>query len=398
MDIVISLDFPPDIGGAHHWLYEVYRRWPKQVAVFTSQSPADLQAAMQVSAFDKSQLGSLKIYRKGSNRREINLTSLPYIIETLAQARYIAKLARSDQSVTRLHSLRAFPEGFIGLVTKRLYQRDAILVTYAHGEEVLVAKTSRQLSAMARWVYKESDIIIANSSNTENLVRRMCPAARIVRVHPGVDKSLLVDCQSSVRERVRSNQGWSQDAFILFSVARMEPRKNQAMVIRAVALLRSKGFDIRYICAGDGEMRHALELLAQELNIQESVVFPGRISDAEKYENLQGADAHIMVSIQHGSMIEGFGIVFIEAAAAGIPSIAGNSGGQAEAVLDGKTGLVVDGTSLDQVSEAILKLIIDQELRYHMSVAAKAWAAEHEWEHVVQRTVTALNELGIAIL
>lgn len=397
MDVVVSLDFLPSVGGAHLWLYEVYRRWPKQVAVFTRRPPADAEAAERVRAFDALLSESLRVHRDALDGQEINLLKLSYLVETLLQARRVAELARSDGGKPRLHALRAFPEGFIALLAKRLFLRGARLVTYAHGEEILVAATSRQLSAMARWVYKGSDAIVANSSNTEDLVRRVYPTARVIRVHPGVDESFFVGDQTVARERIRSRYSWPRDAFVLLSVARMEPRKNQSMVIRAVASLRDKGYDIRYLCAGNGETRSALELLVRELGVRESVVFPGQISDAEKREFFRGADAHVMVSIQHGAMIEGFGIVFIEAAAAGLPSIAGNSGGQAEAVLDGRTGIVVDGTSLGEVTAAILRLATDEKLRDRFRIAAKGWAAEHEWTHVVQRTTAALNEVGIAI-
>jgi phosphatidylinositol alpha-1,6-mannosyltransferase len=395
MDVVVSLDFPPEVGGAHLWLYEVYRRWPKQVAVFTSRPPTNAEAVERVNAFDALQSGSLRVYRDASGDREINLLKLSYLLKTFSQARRVAKLAQSDGCKPCLHALRAFPEGFIALLAKRLLLRDAMLVTYAHGEEILVAGSSRQLSAMTQWVYRGSNAIIANSDNTVNLVRRVCPTARVVRVHPGVDESFFFGNRCSAREQMRLRLGWSQDTFVLFSIARMEPRKNQSMVIRAVASLRNKGYDIRYICAGNGETRNSLESLVYDLGVQGSVAFPGQISDAEKREFLQGADVHIMISIQHGAMIEGFGIVFMEAAAAGLPSIAGDSGGQPEAVLDGRTGIVVDGRSFDEVAAAILKLAVDKELRNRLSMAAKSWAQEHQWDQVLQRIVAELNSLKI---
>jgi phosphatidylinositol alpha-1,6-mannosyltransferase len=81
-------------------------------------------------------------------------------------------------------------------------------------------------------------------------------------------------------------------------------------------------------------------------------------------------------------MVEGFGIVFIEAAAAGVPSVAGNTGGQAEAVKHGETGLIVDGTSLVDVCEALATLARDPERRARMGAMAREWASQHDWARI----------------
>ncbi len=97
--------------------------------------------------------------------------------------------------------------------------------------------------------------------------------------------------------------------------------------------------------------------------------FTGAVSDAEKKLIFAACDIHAMPSVQLGEMIEGFGIVFLEAAAAGKPSICGNIGGQAEAVLDGRTGLVVDGADLDRVADALRSLVRDRALRQRLGRA-----------------------------
>ena len=101
-----------------------------------------------------------------------------------------------------------------------------------------------------------------------------------------------------------------------------------------------------------------------------------------------------MPSIQHGEMIEGFGIVFLEAAAAGVPSICGNVGGQAEAVVRGKTGLVVDGASLYDVKRAIRRLATDKSMRVMMGREGRKWAENHDWDHVVEATWEAIYGQG----
>ena len=142
-----------------------------------------------------------------------------------------------------------------------------------------------------------------------------------------------------------------------------------------------------YLCAGDGPERARLERLAHAEGVERFVRFPGAVPDAEKWRVFAACDLHVMPSIQAGSMIEGFGMVFLEAAAAGKPSICGRTGGQLEAVGDGITGIAVDGTSVAELAQAIRRLAHDPALRSSMGAAALERAAAHDWSQVAARTV-----------
>ena len=104
-----------------------------------------------------------------------------------------------------------------------------------------------------------------------------------------------------------------------------------------------------------------------------------------------------MPSVQSGSLIEGFGIVFLEAAAAGRPSVCGKIGGQSEAVLDGETGLVVDGSDEAAVAAALRRLATDAGQRARMGENGRRWAQEHDWPRTVAKTRAAIEAaLGFA--
>ncbi|MGI0014113.1 MAG: glycosyltransferase family 4 protein, partial [Nitrososphaera sp.] len=152
-----------------------------------------------------------------------------------------------------------------------------------------------------------------------------------------------------------------------------------------------EGLPVRYVCGGDGQERRRLTALVNDLDLQDWVRLPGAVSDQEKKLIYGASHIYAMPSIQVGEMIEGFGIAFLEAAAAGIPSICGDSGGQSEAVIHGKTGFVVDAASLSGVYQAIKNLVQDAELRAVMGREGKRWAAEHDWTKVVERTRAAID-------
>lgn len=387
-DLVISFDFAPDIGGAHSWLYEVYRRWPTKVEVLTSVYSDIMAMESRQREFDLSEHGSLHISRKVIRYGSLSILN-PRFCQAVWQCWRAGRMF-GNHSPIRLHALRAFPEGFIGYVLQGLWRSDARLITYAHGEEVLVARSSRQLATMARLTYESSTLIVANSENTRREVMGLARNANVVVIHPGVDP-LSFGCSVEAAEECRKGFGWSEDTVVVLTLGRMEARKNHAGVMRAVSALRDQGLSVGYVCAGDGPERTRLERLASSLGIQKWVLFTGVIEEQYKALLFSSADLFAMPAIQVGEMIEGFGIVFLEAAAAGIPVVSGDSGGQPEAVRDGVTGIVVDGTKDTDIVRAIGSLVRDVSLRRKMGRAAREWAREHTWESVVQQTVGAVE-------
>lgn len=387
-NIILSQDFFPAVGGAHLWLYEVYKRWPEQVFALVSDYSSHPYFASRQIAFDQLNHGSLSITRHSHFFDDLNLLSLQFYVKTRQIHKLIGQHS-SPKDVT-LHCLRAYPEGFVAALYKRLHSNKPRLVSYAHGEEVVTAHTSRQLKWIAQFAYKSADCIIANSKSTQNLINNLCDHFRIHIIHPGVDVDAFI-CTETEAKTQRQQWGVGEQDIVLISISRMEPRKNHARVLKALAELRKQGLPVVCVMASDGEERPKLQRLAQELDVAEFVRFPGYIDDRERILSFAAADIHVQPSIQSGSMIEGYGIVFIEAAAAGLPSIAGNIGGQAEAVLDGETGFVIDGTDQEQLTEAIKRFSESPELRQQMGLAGRSWARKNDWNQIARQTTLLLQ-------
>ncbi len=381
-DLVLSFDFPPEIGGAHKWLYEIYSRWPTQVDALTHRYPLQEQAAERARNFDLTAHGSLRIFRELGRYGDLSVVN-PRFFKTIWQCRQRAQVIARSGSL-RLHALRAFPEGFAGYVVQRTRPARTMLITYAHGEELLVAKTSRQLTYMAQSAYKHSSVVIANSENTRRAVLELVPTAHTEVIHPGVDCASF-NRQADLAQRFRADLGWPDGTVIVLTLGRMEPRKNHAGVMQAISQLRQKGLQIGFICAGNGPESSALIELSASLGIRSWVRFPGEVGEHDKQILFGAADIFAMPSIRVGSMIEGFGLVFLEAAAAGVPAICGNSGGQPEAVQNGVTGTVIDGTDVAAIAFALEELAFDTERRKAMGEAARKWAAQHDWRNIANQ-------------
>lgn len=395
VDVIVAEDAPPQVGGAHGWLREVYRRWPGPVTWLAARAPT-ATAAADGDAAD----GALRILRELEPLGDVDVTKPGFLRALAGQYRRIGRECGAAPRAT-LHVLRAFPEGLAAALRRRAAPGRTRLVLYAHGEEVLVARSSRQLRAAARFAWRSADLVIANSANTARLVREEVPDARLEVIHPGVD---CARARQAVREldAVRgTDAGRDPDGgtgavappargpLQLATVARMEPRKNQQAVIRAVAALAAEGVALRYQCAGDGPERPRLQRLARELGVDALVRFPGAIDDDQKWRVFAACDVHVMPAVQSGAMIEGFGIVFMEAAAAGKPSVCGRVGGQLEAVVDGSTGLAVDGDDPAQLTDALRRLAADPALRTRLGAAAQLRAALYDWHGVAARTLSA---------
>jgi phosphatidylinositol alpha-1,6-mannosyltransferase len=151
-------------------------------------------------------------------------------------------------------------------------------------------------------------------------------------------------------------------------------------LIRALPAIRRRAPDAALLIVGDGPYRTALQAKARSQGVADSVVFTGSVPWHELPAYYAAGDVFAMpCRTRYGGLdVEGLGVVFLEAAATGLPVVAGNSGGAADAVRDGETGVVIDGRSVDEVAEAVSDLLSDGARAKAMGAAGRAWV-EQEW-------------------
>ncbi len=158
---------------------------------------------------------------------------------------------------------------------------------------------------------------------------------------------------------------------VLVTVARLEARKGIDKVIQALPDLIQQYPNLAYLVVGQGDDRDRLAAQSHQLGVSGHVVFAGRVSNDVKAAVLNAADLFAMPVRQEGASVEGFGVAFVEAAFAGIPSVAGSAGGASDAVLHGETGFVCDGTRQPEVTRCLLDLLADESLRSRFGEAAR---------------------------
>ena len=254
-----------------------------------------------------------------------------------------------------------FPCGLVAYLVTRLLRRPYYLL--AHGTDFLddTSTLRRRLKGHLRWgkmaTFLGAQQIIANSRYTmERLIAMGLPAERIDVVHPGVDtEKFRPDINPTA---VRQHLGLEGQR-VLLTVTRLDDYKGVDTVIQALPMVRERFPDVLYLVVGEGVERPSLERLTHQLGLTESVHFAGYVSDGDLPAVYNACDLFVMISraLTDRESIEGFGIVFAEAAACGKASLGGRSGGIPDAIVEGKTGLLVDPQDTNAVAEAIIRLL-----------------------------------------
>jgi glycosyltransferase involved in cell wall biosynthesis len=179
-------------------------------------------------------------------------------------------------------------------------------------------------------------------------------------------------------------------------VSKAHTYKGVDMVIRAMPRILAAVPAAHYVVVGDGDNRRELERLAEREGVARRVRFVGEIRDAQLATLYRTCDLFVMpsrVSECAGQWTgEGFGRVYVEAALAGKPVVGSRGGGAAEAVLDGETGLLVDPLSLDEIAEAVVRLLSNPEAARSMGTRAREWAVENFTLPVMQRALEEMLE------
>jgi phosphatidylinositol alpha-1,6-mannosyltransferase len=252
----------------------------------------------------------------------------------------------------------------------------------AHGMEFLAAGSERKRRRIAR-AFSKARTVIANSRFTADLARPYLPApTHLSIVHPPIHPQPAPSAAA-----VQRLSALTQDARpLLAGLARLEPRKGFDRVIQALPSLARRFPRIKLVLGGTGSDAGRLETLAREAGVADRLHLLGRIGADDKAALLSCADLFVMPTRREGSSVEGFGIVYAEAAWYGVPSLAGAEGGGGEAVRDGETGRVVAGEHREAVEAAIEELLADDVRRKAMGAAARNHVLRSgTWQTTLQR-------------
>jgi phosphatidylinositol alpha-1,6-mannosyltransferase len=377
--VVFSELFPPAVGGSAVLLHGIYSRiTDAEIVVLTDPSFAPGRGGHESVEVVSH---SMPTWRSGLK----DWRGLKYHVRS---AMHLRALTSGRTSI--VHCARAIPEG-IGALLARL-SGGPRYVCWAHGEDLASALTSRELTLTTRAVLACADAALANSHNTAALLRVFgVPDSKIHIVYPAVDANRFRPDVDGEAVRGRFANG---DDILLLSVGRLQRRKGHDTAIRAVAALSETCPTLRYVIAGDGEERPRLEALALKYGVSDRVVFAGVVPEEHLPAYYAACDIFLLPNRIDNGDIEGFGIVFLEAAASGKPVIGGDSGGVPEAVGDRTTGLLTEGGSVESVAAAIHDLASSPSRRHALGTAARTRVQKlFSWQHAAARVSELQSQL-----
>ncbi|MBN8441195.1 MAG: glycosyltransferase family 4 protein [Thauera sp.] len=370
--LVLTELFLPTKGGTAVWFDEVYRRLGgKEIHIVT----ADVPGAREYDVGHPNSVHRLNLRRVPWLRPE----SLGMYLKFFGKSLWLAMTNRFDA----IHAGRALPEGLVAWLVARLTGRPVVI--YAHGEELTGWGKGNKYKAMC-FALRHANRVIANSDFTrETLISMGVKPKHIEIIHPGVDIDRFRP--GLPYEDLRAGLGLGPEAKLILSVGRLSRRKGFDSVIRCLPELLQAGVDVHYAIIGIGEDDAYLKALAEQTGVCDRVNFLGHVPMEDLPRWYNACDLFALANRDIAGDTEGFGIVFLEAAACGKTAIAGRAGGTGSAVLENVTGLRVNGDSLEELAQALTDLLLDSHRCKALGDAGLARViANLSWSAVSRKT------------
>nr|WP_290667694.1 glycosyltransferase family 4 protein [Ardenticatena sp.] len=343
---ILTFDFPPSTGGVQRWLGEIAKR---------------LSTHFQIS-----------------------------VITPVADT-------NSHEPFTRIVVPDTTPWAFLQAI--RAVRPDVLLLGHAHPRLLTPAWLSRSpfaiiihgadfLAARGRWHFP---LFVALLNRARMVIANSCALAQRYRKY-GVHVPIHVVYPATDPNRFHPPREKTPHPPTLLTVTRLHAYKGVDTMIATLPRIRQVIPDVRYLVVGDGPDRPRLEALAEAHGVAAHVLFRGYVPDAQIPQVYQEADVFVLLSREEADNVEGFGIVLLEAAASGLPTIAAQSGGMPEAIRDGKTGVLVPPHDTETIATRAIELLQSPETRHAMGQAGRRWVEEQmNWQRVSEEIARLLT-------
>ncbi|MCQ3810842.1 MAG: glycosyltransferase family 4 protein [Acidimicrobiia bacterium] len=369
--LLVTNDYPPKLGGIQNYLWELWRRLPpEEVCVLTRSHPGDVEWDAQ------------------QNHRVIR-SPRQFLLPTSDMAEEITEVADEIDADLVLYD----PAVPLGALAPRLPHPYGVIL---HGAEVTVPGRLPGTKQLLAQVLRGAQVVVtAGRYSVAEAERAAGGSLPAVIVPPGVDVDRFKPLNTPQRLEARHRFGLPADGPVVVSISRLVPRKGMDVLISAAARLADRHPGLTVAVAGAGRDRARLDRLIGRTGAPVRLL--DRVADSDLPDLYGCADVFAMMCRQRwgGLEQEGFGIVFLEAAAAGVPQLAGDSGGAAEAVEHGRTGLVVDKPSqLDAVIASLDALLSDRGRLQRMGLESRLRAvADFSYDYMAERLRTVIAEV-----
>jgi len=354
--LIVTLDYPPEIGGIASYVDQFATALdPEQVCVLAPPKEGSKE-------YDKKK--EFPVYRK--------LFYFPKFIWPRWLMLYFSirsVLKKEDIDIIYIHHI--IPVGYVAWLVKKLHEIPYVI--FSHGTDIIAATRSDWKKYWVNKIITSSEQIITNSKMlNERLLKRVeeIPQEKTNVLYPCPEDIFKIK-PSKKEIRTLENRLGVEGKQVMLTVARLTKGKGIEHLVKLMPEILKERPHLVWVIVGDGPEKESMKELINKYNLQNVVRFIGKKEHDELPPYYYLADLFVELTHPYHGKEEGLGLVFLEAAAAGLPVVAGESGGVEEAVIDGETGYVVGTFREKEVTEKITKLLDDKELAKKMGEKAK---------------------------
>lgn len=358
--LLLAETFPPSVGGIEAYLSGLWSALP----------PASSFVVAATRAGD----------RTFDAQQRYPVTRAAAAGWTYPRWRGFWRAARAVVPRARIEAVVCGKALFEGRVALRLQQEFALpFVVCTYGMEIPVWLKGRKTRADLTQVLRAAARVVVINEPTKRLLGTLgVPDQRLVKIYPGVAENFFQPVDDAVSFRERYGLIGKR---VIVSVARLVPRKGQPVLLAAFPLILRAFPRAHLLLVGDGPERRSLEAQVARRGLVSAVTFLGAVPDADVRRAFAVAEVFALTPLDDPTDPEGFGMVYLEAAAGGLPAVGTLAGGVPESVLDGETGLLVPPADATATASALIRLLTNAPLRARLAVAARARAnREFHWK------------------
>jgi len=365
MFLIVTRNFPPDVGGIQTLIgglsESLLNHGP--VKVFTYEFPnSDIYDSK--SSINVERVKGIKLFRK---YRKANLVN---------------NFIDSNHNIRALIADHWKSLELINIENLKKIKTFCLLHSKEINHEIGSSLNKRLIKST-----NKADFIIANSNFTKKLAIKIgINKSKIHVIHPGIKKPINIDAETKIKA-----QKHFVDAFPkIITVSRLDKRKGHDKILMLIKNLKPKFPKIKYVSIGTGKEENNLLNLSKELALENQVTFLKNIDYNFKVSLIAEANLFLMPSRIEKKSVEGFGISFVESGSYGIASIGGKDGGESDAIVHDKTGLICDGNDLDSIYDSVIKFF-DNKNFIEYGKSAKEFSEKFHWNKIVKNYLNLIN-------
>lgn len=376
--LLVTQDFPPKTGGIETYSLELGKRFYQHVEKFAVIAPSHPEASMTDSSLP------YKVWRLPIKDSLLPLVAPIGLLKIMGNSRFDTVFHAQWQTA------------IASVLTRKLTGYPKKIFVAAHGRELLIEpfagrkkRGGQVLHRYRKKLFGLVDGLFPVSQYTADLLKDDGVSVEKINViNNGTDPNFF-----SPREtKTLSEQLGVQNKKVILSLCRLVPRKGMDSVLYALKEIVKENTDVVYLIGGSGPDANRLKKIRNKLGLQDYVTFLGRIPEEELPYYYSMADVFVMPAKNDPPDVEGFGIVFLEANACETPVIGSRTGGIPDAIVDGKTGLLVDEDNIEELTSAIRNLITDVNLAHQMGKAGRERIlSDINWDTSAEHILTAMK-------